>query len=113
MSIIISIIVNTLAVIITGYILPGIHIASFWTALGVAVVLGIVNAILRPIIFILTLPINILTLGLFSFVIMGLMVYLVSLIVPGFKVDNFGWAILFALIVALINWFLFSLSPRR
>lgn len=113
MSIIISILVNTIAVLVTGYILPGIHIATFWTALAVAIVLGIVNAILRPIIFILTLPINILTLGLFSFVIMGLMVYIVSAIVPGFKVDNFGWAILFALIVALINWFLFALAPKE
>jgi putative membrane protein len=113
MHILIAILINTLAVLVTGYILPGIHIASFWTALAVAVVLGIVNAILRPIIFILTLPINILTLGLFSFVIMGLLVYLVSAIVPGFKVDNFWWAILFAIIVALINWFLSSLNPSN
>lgn len=113
MHLIISILINTIAVLVTGYILPGIHISSFWTAVAVAIVLGIVNAILRPIIFILTLPINILTLGLFSFVIMGLLVYLVSAIVPGFKVDNFWWAILFAIIVALINWFLNSLAPRR
>jgi putative membrane protein len=112
MSILIAIIINTLAVLVTGYILPGIHLRSFWTALAVAIVLGIVNAILRPIIFILTLPINILTLGLFSFVIIGLLVYLVSAIVPGFKVDNFGWAILFALIVALINWALWKLIPK-
>lgn len=112
MSILISILINTIAVILTAYLLPGIHIASFWTALIVAIVLGIVNAILRPIIFILTLPINILTLGLFSFVIMGLMVYLVSALVPGFKVDNFGWAILFALIVSLINWILSALLDR-
>ena len=113
MNIIISILINTIAVLVTGYILPGIHIANFWTALAVAIVLGIVNAVLRPIIFILTLPLNILTLGLFSFVIMGLLVYLVSAIVPGFKVDNFWWAILFAIIVAIINWFLHSLAPRR
>lgn len=112
MSIIISILINTIAVLVTSYILPGIHVAGFWTALVVAIVLGIVNAVLRPIIFILTLPINILTLGLFSFVIMGLCVYLVSAIVPGFNVDNFGWAILFALIVALINWFLYSMAPK-
>jgi len=111
MPILVAIIINTIAVFATGYILPGIHMHSFWTAVVVSIVLGIVNAILRPIIFILTLPINILTLGLFSFVIMGLLVYLVSAIVPGFTVDNFGWAILFALIVSLINWFLWSLVP--
>ena len=114
MHILLAIIINTIAVLITAYILPGIHVAGFWTAVFVAIVLGIVNAILRPIIFILTLPINILTLGLFSFVIMGLLVYLVSAIVPGFVVDNFWWAILFALIVAIINWALWSiLSPKR
>ncbi len=112
MPILLAILINTLAVWVTGYILPGIHMHSFWTSLVVAVVLGVVNAILRPIIFILTLPINILTLGLFSFVIMGLLVYLVSAIVPGFTVDNFGWAILFALIVSLINWFLWSLVGK-
>lgn len=114
MAILLAILINTIAVWVTGYILPGIHMTSFGTSIVVAIVLGIVNAVLRPIIFILTLPINILTLGLFSFVIMGLLVYLVSAIVPGFTVDNFGWAILFALIVALINWFLWSLaSPNR
>ena len=113
MHILLAIIINTIAVLVTTYILPGIHLKSFWTALVVAIVLGIVNAILRPIIFILTLPINILTLGLFSFVIMGLLVYLVSAIVPGFKVDNFWWAILFALIVAIINWILWKFAPRN
>lgn len=111
MHILLAIIINTLAVLFTAYILPGIHLSGFWSALFVAIVLGIVNAIIRPIIFILTLPINILTLGLFSFVIMGLMVYLVSALVPGFKVDNFGWAILFALIVSIINWLLWKIIP--
>jgi putative membrane protein len=113
MWILISILINTIAVLVTSYILPGIYIKGFLTALVVAVVLGIINAILRPIIFILTLPINILTLGLFSFVIMGAMVYLVSAIVPGFEVKHFGWAILFALIVALINWFFNLFLPDR
>lgn len=114
MNILFAILINTVAVWITGYFLPGVHIKSFGISLLVAIVLGIVNAFLRPIIFILTLPINILTLGLFSFVIMGLLVYFVSAIVPGFTIDNFGWAILFALVVALINWILWSLiTPAR
>jgi putative membrane protein len=113
MHILLSILINTLAVLLTGYILPGIHIASFWTAVVVAIVLGIVNAVLRPLLFILTLPLNILTLGLFSFVIMGGLVYLVSAIVPGFTVDNFWWAILFAIIVALVNAFLNPLRPTH
>lgn len=113
MHILFSIILNTFAVLITSYLLAGIHLASFWTALVVAVVLGIVNATLRPIIFILTLPINILTLGLFSLVIMGSLVYLVSLIVPGFVVDNFWWAIAFGIIVSLINWYFNDLTFKN
>lgn len=110
--ILISIILNTVAVLVTGYILAGIHLHSFWTALAVAVVLGVINAFIRPIIFLLTLPINILTLGLFSFVIMGALVYLVSLIVPGFVIDNFWWAIAFAIVISLINWFFNTLLPK-
>ena len=113
MRILLSILVNILSVFFTAHILPGIHLKNLWTVLWVALVLGVVNAVLRPVIFILTLPINILTLGLFSFVIMGLLVYLVSLIVPGFKVDNFGWAILFASIVAIINWILWRVIPGK
>ncbi len=109
MKLLLSILVNTLAVLLTSYILPGVHVKNFLTALLVAIVLGIVNAILRPIIFLLTLPINILTLGLFSFVIMGALVYLVSAIVPGFKLDNFWWAIAFALIIAIINWLFYKI----
>jgi putative membrane protein len=107
---ILSILLNTLAVFVTAYILPGVHLSNFLTALIVAVVLGVINAFIRPLIFILTLPINILTLGLFTFVIMGGLVLLVSYIVPGFTVDNFWWAIAFALILALISSFFESLA---
>lgn len=110
MGIIISLLLNTLAVFITAYILPGIHLRDFTTALIVAVVLGVINTFIRPIIFILTLPINILTLGLFTFVILGGIVWLVSSIVPGFVVDNFWWAIAFALVLALISGFINSLT---
>ncbi len=104
MHIILSFFVNVIAILITSYILPGIHLKSFFTALLVAVVLGLINTLLRPILFILTLPINILTLGLFSFIIMGFCVYLAHWIIPGFGINNFWWAILFAIIVAFINW---------
>ena len=107
-----SIILNTIAVLVTGYVLTGIHLESFWTALAVSVILGIVNAFIRPILFLLTLPLTILTLGLFSFVIMGCLVYLVSFIVPGFTVDNFWWAIAFGIVVSFINWFFSGLAPK-
>ncbi len=113
MLFLINLLLTTLAVIVAGQILPGIEVASFKTALAVAVILGVANSILRPIIFILTLPINVLTLGLFSFVIMGLMVWLVSLVVPGFAITNFLWAIAFALVLGFINWFFTLVAKKR
>lgn len=112
MLFLINLLVNTIAVFVAGQILPGISVASFGTALAIAAILGVVNTIVRPIIFILTLPINVLTLGLFTFVIMGLMVLLVSWIVPGFVISNFLWAIAFSLVVSLINW-TFTIAAKK
>lgn len=112
MGVIITLILNTIAVFVTASILPGIKLEGWTSALLVAVVLGVINAFIRPILLILTLPINILTLGLFTFVIMGLMVLLASAIVPGFYVSGFWWAVGFAIILALVNSFLGLLIPR-
>ena len=106
MDIIINLFIKSLAVLITAYLLPGVKLDSFFTAMLVAVVLGIVNSIIKPIIVILTLPVNIVTLGLFTFVINGLMVVLTASIVPGFKIDGFGQAVLFSVILFIVNWFL-------
>ncbi|MFH0864152.1 MAG: phage holin family protein [Candidatus Gottesmanbacteria bacterium] len=103
MKIIANWIVSALAILITAYLLPGIHIAGFLSALVVALVLGIINAVLKPILIILTLPITILTLGLFTLVINALLVLLASNIVNGFTVDNFWWAFLFSLILSVVN----------
>jgi putative membrane protein len=103
MSIIANLILSTVAVFVTAKILPGVKLDGFMTALVVAVVLGAVNAVLRPILLILTLPINILTLGLFTFVIIGGLVQLVSWLVPGFQVASFWWALVFALVLWIIN----------
>jgi putative membrane protein len=99
-------IINAIAVLIAGYILPGINIDNIWTAVIIAVVLGVINAVIRPILVILTLPITILTLGLFILVINALLVLLVSNIVPGFTVDGFWWAMLFSIVLSLVSWFL-------
>ncbi len=103
MQAILSLILSTIAVAATAYILPGVHVGTFWTALLVAIVLGIANALIFPLLLIITLPINILTLGLFTFVIMAALVLGVSAVVPGFSVDNFWWALIFALVLAVIN----------
>lgn len=109
MQIILSLLLSTLAVLVTTYLLPGTHVSSFFTALVVAIVIGIVNSFILPLLLLLTLPINILTLGLFTFVIIGLLVMAVSAIVPGFTVDGFWWALAFAFVLFIVNSFLRSL----
>lgn len=105
-------IINALALLIVANIIPGFVIGSFYTALVVALVLGLVNATIRWVLVVLTLPINVLTLGLFSFVINALMILLVSTIVKGFDVAGFWpafWAaIVLWLISVVTNWFLDS-----
>lgn len=97
--------VVAIALFATAYILPGVSVAS-WPALAVAaLVLGLVNAVVRPVLLLLTLPITVLTLGLFYLVVNGLAFALAALVVPGFTVDGFGWAILGALLVSLFSGF--------
>ena len=110
MGIIINLLLSGLAVVIAAYVLPGIKVDGYFTAIVVAVVLGIVNAVLKPILLALTLPINMLTLGFFTFVVNALLVMLVASIVPGFMVDGFAWALAFSLVLYLVNYFLHSIS---
>ncbi len=95
--------INGFAVFIAAYILPGVSVETFVTALVVAVVLGVINTFIKPLLLLLTLPITIITFGLFALVINGLMVLLASAIVPGFHVENFLWALLFSLVISLVS----------
>ena len=104
MQILILWFLNALAIMVSAYILPGVHITGFFPALVAAVVIGLINTFIKPFLVILTLPINILTLGLFTLVINALLILLASSLVPGFKVDNFGWAMLFSIVLFLVNW---------
>ena len=108
MQIIINWLVSTLAILATAYVLPGVAVGGVIPALIFAVVLAILNVVIRPLLLILTLPINILTLGLFTFVINALVIMLASYIVPGFVVDGFLWALAFGIILTLVmsvlNW---------
>lgn len=110
MNVLMRLLIRGLSVVITSYLLPGIHIENFLTAIVVGVVLGIINTVIKPVLIILTLPINLLTLGLFTFLLNGLLVLLTSSLVPGFRVDNFGWAILFSILISCVSWFLDSLT---
>ncbi|OGY46599.1 MAG: hypothetical protein A2840_02845 [Candidatus Buchananbacteria bacterium RIFCSPHIGHO2_01_FULL_47_11b] len=95
--------VYTVAILITAYLLPGVILDSVFAAVVAALVIGIINTFFRPLVLILTLPLNIVTLGLLTFVINALLIMLASAIVPGFGVVNFWWALLFSLVVAIIN----------
>lgn len=98
----------TLAIIIAAYLFPGIEVGSFGTALLSALVLGILNAFFRPVLIILTLPINILTLGLFTFVINAALLMMTSGLIGGLIVNGFGSALLGSLIISLVSWLLSS-----
>ena len=95
--------VNALAIFLVGNFLSGIHVPDYMTALWVALVLGIVNAVIRPILLLITLPVNVLTLGLFTFVVNGFMFWMATLFVRNFVIDGFWTAILGALIVSVIS----------
>lgn len=105
MTLVINILVSAIAVFIAAYVLPGVDVTSFTAALVTAVVLGVINAFVKPILTILTLPISIVTLGLFSIILNGLLILLVDQIVPGFNVDGFLWALVFGFVLGIINSF--------
>ena len=99
---------TTAAIVATAYLLDGIHVRGFFSAFFAAAALGILNAFFRPIALLLTLPINILSLGLFTFIINALLLKLASGIIPGFGVYGFWTAIFGSLLISLISWLLNS-----
>jgi len=96
-------IINALAVYVTAKLLDGVAIDVFVTALVVSLVLGIVNVLIKPVLLLLTLPLNILTLGLFTWVINAIMILITQSLVSGFRVASFGWALLFSLVLSVIS----------
>jgi len=105
--------INTVALFAIPQLLDSVQIDSFSAALLASLVLGLVNTLLRPILILLTLPVTFLTLGLFIFVINGLMFWAAADLVKGFQVDNFGAAILGALIYSVLSWALSTLFLRK
>ncbi|MDP2585581.1 MAG: phage holin family protein [Candidatus Levybacteria bacterium] len=106
----VNLIVSSIAVFISAYILPGIKVDGLLTAIIVAIILGAINMFIRPILLLLTFPLTILSFGLFTFVINALLVLLVSSLVPGFKVSGFLWALIFSLVLSIVSSFLYSLT---
>jgi putative membrane protein len=107
------VVINAVAIYLAAAIVPGIVITGFLAAGGAGLVLGVVNAIVRPVLLVLTLPVTLLTLGLFLFVLNGLCLWLTSLIVTGFEVHGFWAAVLGALVVSFVSWVLNAFVSDR
>jgi putative membrane protein len=103
----------TVAIIITSYLLDGIYVRNFLSAFFAAAILGILNAFFRPVLFILTLPINVLSLGLFTFVINAIMLKMASGVISGFNVYGFWPAVFGSLLISLVSWILTSFISER
>lgn len=103
MNIFIQLFLQTVAVLIAAYLVPGIYVDSLFTAFVLAIVIGLLNAIVKPILIILTLPATIMTLGLFLLIINAFIVYLAAQIVPGFQVESTASAIIFSIVLWLVG----------
>lgn len=108
MNLIIRLLINALAVFVLAYVLNGVTVDGYVGAIIVAVVLSILNLLVKPILVILTLPITIITLGLFLLVINAIIILLADKLVDGFSVSNFGTAILFSILLSILQWVLQS-----
>ena len=113
MGFMIRVFINALAIYFTAAIVPGIELSGAMAALGAGLVLGLVNAVVRPILIVMTLPFTLLTLGLFLFVLNGLCLWLTSLLVKGFEVHGFFAAVFGSILVSIVSWLLTtSVSDR-
>ncbi|MEE8415109.1 MAG: phage holin family protein [Desulfobacterales bacterium] len=103
----------TVAILVTSYLMDGIHVSGFFSAFFAAAILGILNAFFRPILLVLTLPINILSLGLFTFVLNAILLMIVSGVIPGFDVYGFWSGLFGSLLISLISWIITSFINDR
>lgn len=103
LNIIVQLILGGIAILIAQYILPGVHVSDFFTAVVIAALIALLNITIKPILIILTIPITVLTLGLFLLAINALLILLAAEIVPGFIIDGFWWALLFSFVLSIIN----------
>jgi putative membrane protein len=114
MKFISNLLTNSLAVVVGAYLLSGIEInESFWNIIVVALVIGILNSIVKPLLIILTIPITLVTFGLFLVVINGLIILLADQLLDGFAVKNFWWALLFSLVISLVNSFIGNFDQNK
>jgi putative membrane protein len=103
MNFLIRLLVSALAAMLTAYLLPGVKLDGFITALVLALVLAVLNLLVKPVLVILTLPVTVVTLGLFLLVINAIIILVAAKLVSGFKVDGFWWALIFSIVMTVIN----------
>ncbi|MEP1033176.1 phage holin family protein [Ekhidna sp.] len=113
MNILVKILLSSIAVIIASYLLPGVVVDGFFTAVIIAVLLSLLNVTVKPLLIILTIPLTVFTLGLFLLVINALIILMADAIIPGFEVHSFWWALIFSLVLSLINSLLSDLSKEN
>lgn len=113
MNFIVNIIVTALAVLISAYLLPGVKVDTFTTSLLVALVLAFMNSIVKPILTVLTIPITLVTMGLFLLVINGGIIILTDKLIDGFEVNGFWWALLFSFILSITTGILNAIAGNR
>lgn len=106
MGFVLRTLVNAGAIYVVAMVLPGIGVSSLWAALAAGLVLGLINAVVRPVLLVLTFPVTLLTLGLFLLVLNGFCLWLTSAIVDGLQIAGFWWAVLGALLVSVVSWVL-------
>lgn len=104
-----TILINSIAVYVTAKVLTGVEVKGITNAIVAAILLALINTFIKPVIVFLTFPLTVITLGLFILVINALMIMIVDSALEDFKVDNFGWAVLFAIALSLVNGLLFWL----
>ncbi len=109
-----TLLLNGIAIIVAAWLVPGLNLADNGSALWAGVILGLVNAFVRPVLFVLTLPITLVTLGLFLFVLNALCLALTALVIPGFTIDGFIPAVAGSLVVSVVSWMLNgTFMPKR
>ena len=113
MNIFLKWIIYALAVMLVAWLVPGISVDGFWSAMIAMVIIALINAIIRPLILLITLPINFLTLGIFTFVINALLLLLAGYVTPGFSVDGFWSALIGSLLLSLISIPINSIDGKR
>ena len=110
---IVRFLLSGVAVLLTAYLMKGVHVEHYGYALLVAAVLALANMIVKPVLIIFTIPITIFTLGLFLLVINALIIMLVDYLVPGFRVDGFWWALAFSIVLSIFNIFFTDVSKEK